>query len=208
MTRAPRDRARRTTSEATRARILDAARDLAVAEGFGAFTMDRIAERAGMSRLTLYYQFGSRAELLEAMFDAVAARGRMDRMPEAFRETDPLEGLRRMVEVFCGFWASDLEGIRRLRSWAALEGTGVSRDAWQREAIEAMVGRIRARYGRPAEADAAGVIDLLYALLSPDSYERLARGGRDSGEIAALLTDAARALIGLGKATAGETPAT
>lgn len=195
-------RGRRTAaSEETRARILEAARELAVAEGFGGFTVEKVAERAGVSRMTVYYQFGSKPDLLEALFDHLAARGRMDRLADAFREPDPLDALARFVEVFCGFWASDPVAIRRLRSWAALEpdfeDAGRGRDAWQREGLAVLVGRVREAHGVPAEAAVADVVDVLHALLSPDSYEKLSRGGRSEVEVAELLNRTARAVLGV-----------
>ncbi len=193
---------RTTASEETRTRILDAARELAVAEGFSGFTVEKVAERAGVSRMTVYYQFGTKGDLLEALFDHLAARGRIDRLGEAFRQPDPLDALARFIEVFCGFWASDPVGIRRLRSWAALESeyaeTGYGRDAWQREGLEVLVGRIRQEYGVPAEEAVVDVVDVLHALLSPESYEKLARGGRGEAEIAALLNRTARSVLGVG----------
>jgi AcrR family transcriptional regulator len=194
-------RGRTGASVATRRRIVEAARELAVAEGFSGFTVERVAERAGVSRMTIYYQFGSKADLLEALFDSLAERGRMDRLSEAFREADPLVGLRRFIEVFCGFWASDPEGIRRLRSWAALEpdyqGGARGRDAWQREGLVLLVGRIRDRYGVPAAGEIDGVVDVLHALLSPEGYEKIARGGRSEGEVTGLLERTARRVLGL-----------
>ncbi len=203
MSEPPRDRPRRarTSSDATRARILDAARELAASEGFGRFTMEGVAERAGVSRLTVYYQFGSKADLLEALFDDLAGRGRMDRMPEAFQQADPLAGLERFIEVFCGFWATDPIALRRLRSWAALEPgfeqAGRGRDAWQREGLQVLVKRIRTQYGKPAADEEPAVIDLLHALLSPESYEKLAGQTRTPEEVAGLLKHAARRLLGI-----------
>jgi hypothetical protein len=60
----PGGRGRRTTaSDETRTRILDAARDLAVDEGFSGSTVEKVAEHAGVSRMTVYYQFGAKADL-------------------------------------------------------------------------------------------------------------------------------------------------
>ena len=180
---------------------MEAAQELAVAEGFSGFTMERVAELAGVSRMTVYYQFGSKAELLEALFDQVAERGRIDRLAEAFRAPDPLDGLMTFVEVFCGFWASDPVGIRRLRSWAALEAGpnegALGRDAWQRKGLTRLVGRIRERYGVPAQEREEEMVDLLHTLLSPESYEKLTRGGRAEQEVAAMLKRASRAVLGL-----------
>lgn len=196
-----RTRATRTAaSEATRTRILEAARELAVGEGFSGFTVERVAELAGVSRMTVYYQFGSKADLLEALFDHLAARGRLDLLPEAFRNPDPVAGLARFIEIFCGFWASDPIGIRRLQSWALvepeLEPGGIKRDAWRREGLEVLVSRIRKARGTPSEEALPGVVDILNALLSADAYVRLMRGGRSQSEIVALLQRTALAVLG------------
>lgn len=196
-------RTRASGSGETRTRILDAARDLAVAEGFTGFTVRKVAERAGVSRMTVYYQFGSKPDLLEALFDHLAARGRIDRLAEAFRQPDALDALAKFIEVFCGFWASDRVGIRRLRNWAALEPgfeeTGRGREAWQREGIEVLVGRIRQEYGVPAEEAAADVVDVLHTLFGFESYDMLARGGRSGEEVSALLNRTARSVLGVGE---------
>jgi AcrR family transcriptional regulator len=193
------------SSEGTRTRILDAARELAVDEGFSGFTVEGVAARAGVSRMTVYYQFGSKQDLLESLFDHLASRGRMDRLAEAFRSTDPLEALDRFIDTFCGFWASDRIGLRRLRGWASVESDreepGLSRDAWRRGGLEAIVGRIRAEHAVPAEHEVDEVVDLLHALTSFESYDVLARGSRTAGDVAALLQRSARAILGIGEPT-------
>ncbi len=200
MPRAKPDRGKRTTtSDATRTRILDAARELCVEQGFSRFTMDGVAERAGVSRLTVYYQFGSKADLLEALLDHVAGRGRIDRLPEAFREADPLVGLSRFIEVFCGFWASDPVAIQRIRGWAMIEPeleAVLARDAWQWKGLDVLVRRIAKQHGKPTPEEVPGLVDVLHALLSPESYEKLAAGKRGPDEVARLLDGAARRLLG------------
>lgn len=186
----------------TRSRILAAARELAVEKGFGEFAMENVAQRAGVSRMTIYYQFGSKQELLEALLDRLAERGGIDRLPEAMEREDPLEALAGLIAVFCGFWESDRVAIRRLRAWGGLkpgdaESGVLERDAWRRRAVESVVRRIMKRYGRPAKKHAAGIIDVLQALTSFESYDTLAREGRDEHEVAALLDRTARAILGV-----------
>lgn len=48
----------------TRAQILQAADDLFYAEGLSSVSMDRIAERAGVTKKTLYYHFRSKDDLM------------------------------------------------------------------------------------------------------------------------------------------------
>ena len=60
---------RRMTVEKRREQIMDAARDIANAEGFHAVTLDRVAEACGITRTLIYQQFGNLSGLLVAMVD-------------------------------------------------------------------------------------------------------------------------------------------
>lgn len=51
----------------TRARLFGVATELFGEKGFGATTVDEIAERAGVAKGTVYYHFGSKVELVEAL---------------------------------------------------------------------------------------------------------------------------------------------
>jgi AcrR family transcriptional regulator len=53
--------------DATSDRILDAALDLCAASGVSNLTMDDVAARAGVGRMTVYRRFGDRAALVEAL---------------------------------------------------------------------------------------------------------------------------------------------
>ncbi len=54
-------------TDATSDRILDAALELAAASGVKNLTMDDVATRAGVGRMTVYRRFGDRAALVEAL---------------------------------------------------------------------------------------------------------------------------------------------
>lgn len=54
----------------TRERLIAAALKLFYAEGIGAVTVDAIAEKAGVTKRTLYYHFSSKDELIVAYLDA------------------------------------------------------------------------------------------------------------------------------------------
>ena len=69
----------------TRARILDAARQLLAEDSTRELSMDAVARHADVSRLTIYYQFGSRSGLLEALYDHLATRGNMQRIAQSFQ---------------------------------------------------------------------------------------------------------------------------
>jgi AcrR family transcriptional regulator len=53
----------------TRTRILDIARDLFAAQGYGSTSISMIAEKLGTSKAALYYHFKSKEEILDALLE-------------------------------------------------------------------------------------------------------------------------------------------
>lgn len=65
----------RPRSEKTKNAILSAAYDLLLENGFGAVTIDKIAERAGVSKATIYKWWPNKAAvIIDAFFDAAVVR--------------------------------------------------------------------------------------------------------------------------------------
>jgi AcrR family transcriptional regulator len=56
-------------ARATRRRIVDAGQELFIERGYGPTTIDAIAERAGVSRKTVFTSVGSKAAVLKLAFD-------------------------------------------------------------------------------------------------------------------------------------------
>jgi AcrR family transcriptional regulator len=182
---------REATAQQTRCRIVAAARALLAApEGCSGFTVDTVAARAGVARMTVYNQFGSKMGLLEALFDDLAARGLVDRLRAAFGRPEPHEALVALIGAFAGFWHSDRTVIRRIRALAAIdadfEQAVRARDERRREALRNIVGR----FGEPYGDD---VIDFLHTLTSFEAFDNLAGATRSPEEVLPLvcrLTDA------------------
>src|SRR6266404_9405069 len=85
-----------------RDRVVEAAaKSLREDASIARFSLDNVAKAAGVTRLTVYNQFGSRRGLLEAVFDDIARRGGLPEIAEAMAMPDPLVALDRMVEIFC-----------------------------------------------------------------------------------------------------------
>lgn len=187
--------------EQTRARIVEAARALLAAEGgVSGFSVEAVARQASVARMTVYYQFGSKRGLLEALFDDLAARGGMAAIASVYHEPEPRVALGALVAVFARFWATDRLIMRRVRSMAALDpelGQAVhTRDEWRRGHGRVLAERLAERYGHPTPAEMDGAVDLLFTLLSFETFDMLA-GARPIEDVAPAVEHLAALALGL-----------
>src|SRR2546429_7608052 len=65
------------------------------------FSLDDVAKAAGVTRLTVYNQFGSRRGLLEAVFDDIARQGGLHRLGGAMAMPGPCAAPDRGGRIFC-----------------------------------------------------------------------------------------------------------
>src|SRR6266699_6623865 len=183
---------RQATTEQTRARIIAAARELLVASnGFSGFSIDAVARQADVARMTVYYQFGSKIGLLEALSDSLAAHGGMEQLAKAFRQPDPLDALDEYITVFSRFWQSDRLVTRRLRALSALdpdfEQVVRARDERRREGLRVIVRRLVDKYGRPTPKAVDEMVNILFTLLSFECFDTLAGPTRSIEEISPVV---------------------
>ena len=187
---------RQVSTDETRSRILDAAR--AQLETQSSFSIDAVARRADVARMTVYYQFGSKRGLLEGLFDMLAARGGLRGLPPAFQQADPRVALDGLIDVFARFWSSDRLVLRRLRAMAALdpeldEVLG-ERNEGRRQGLRVIVSRLEPHGGkRKATSD---LVDTLFALTSFENFDVLAGAERTPEQVAPLVKRAAAAIVG------------
>jgi AcrR family transcriptional regulator len=193
---------RKAASEQTRQRILTAARDLlATPRGLSAFTIDAVAKQAGVARMTVYHQFGSKSGLLEALCDTLAIRGGIQQMGEVYRQFDPLAALDRFIAVFGGFWESDRLVVRRLNSLGALDpvlGRVLrGRAGLRRQHASALVGRLTEALGRPVPQSFHEAVAILHTLTSFETFDCLAGAKSSPLAVVPVVQRLARAALGL-----------
>ncbi len=183
----------------TRARLVRvAARHLRAADGLGGLSLESVAREAGVSRVTVYNQFGSRRGLLEAVFDDTARRGGIHRLPSAMADPDPRAGLTRLVEIFCEFWNFDRMPIGRLHAAGAadaeLEAAVRARNERRRSALSVLVGRLVAQ-GQVRTAGAGDLTDVLFVLTSFAVFNELAAGKRKAKAACDLIKELVDAAV-------------
>jgi AcrR family transcriptional regulator len=180
-----------------RDRVLEAAAKLLREDAsIARFSLDTVAKAAGVTRLTVYNQFGSRRGLLEAVFDGIARQGGLHQIADAMVMADPRDALDRLVEIFCAFWNQD-PAVGRLHDAMATDPEFaealIERNERRRKGLTALVERIAEKSAsRQARQDA---IDTIFALTSYAMFAMLHQG-RSAEEACRLIQSACRAALG------------
>jgi AcrR family transcriptional regulator len=190
-----------------RARVIEAAaRSMRQNASIASFSLDAVAKAAGVTRLTVYHQFGSRRGLLEAVFDDIAQRGGLTEIADAMAMPDPRAALDRLVEIFCAFWSRD-PAVGRLHEAMATDPEFaqalLERNERRRKTFNTLVRRAAGKTASPrARQDA---VDMIFALTSFAMFAMLGQD-RSVEEVCALVKSACRSAVepllpGTGSAT-------
>jgi AcrR family transcriptional regulator len=182
-------------TNATRARVVAAAAAiLGAADGVRKFSLEAVARKAGVTRLTVYNQFGSRRALMEAVFDERAASGGLFRLVEAMRGPDPRAALLSIIGIFCNFWSSDPATMACLHASAGSDPEFAAslkeRNERRREVLSTVVRRLVE--GRRVTPKAlSNLVDVLFALTSFAFFSQLAAEKRPSGTVCQMIQEIA-----------------
>jgi AcrR family transcriptional regulator len=166
-----RQRLRAQSAEATRQRIIDAARACLTATPLLAVSLEHIAEQAGVARRTIYQIFGSRVGLFEALEQDLLQRGGFAEVQAAFNEnTDARQILEQMLSA----------GVRLLeREQAILRALY----------LQALIDPEAATLTQRIDDGRIGGMRYLAQLLEEQGYTRSDLTQAEVGDILALLTD-------------------
>ena len=205
--------ARQAAAEETRARVVAATREMLSAPGgIGAFTVDAVARAAGVARMTVYHQFGSKTGLIEAVFDSLAiVRVGVPRLVAALDLADPAETLAEFVRTFAAVWQEDRLVIRRLQGLAALDPAFAevwnAREERRRGGMRQIATRVAATAVQAAPLDIDAATAALYAVISPEAFEAMAGASHSFAAVAPLVHQLARFTLGLDGGTPPAFPA-
>lgn len=184
------------SSNRRRTAILKAARAQLESNGFNNFSLDSLARESGVTRQTVHNLFGTKRQLLEALFDQLAVKGGMARMREVMQQTDPAIMLTKFVEVFCGFWSTDRLLIRRIHGIAAIDpefGAAIeARNLRRRGAAERVVELLTRRNSDPSREERTRHSATLYALTSFEFFDVLADACGNTDDAALLVKELVR----------------
>jgi AcrR family transcriptional regulator len=185
--------------DAGRDRILTAARELLEGDHTEAFSLDAVARRAGVSRMTVYNQFESKAGLLEALFDVLAVSGGFGNMAAVFREQDPAVALDELVALLGRFWTFSRRAHGRLRAAALADADLASaitqRNERRRTGVAELVRRLQSQAKPIVPRDE--VVNVLFVLLGFDTFDAFAGPERTPDQVVPMVQRLARGVLGL-----------
>ncbi|RVX41213.1 TetR family transcriptional regulator [Nonomuraea polychroma] len=168
-------------AQETRRRILAAALELFVQDGYGATNLQDVADRAGVAVQTIYFVCGNKRALLKELVDVTIAG---DDKPVAtmdrpwFTHALAAGTVQDILHAYVTGTTSVLERVApigKMLDAAAASDPEVAalwphdvdpRYVVQQRAAKALVGKP----GAPADMPVAEAADLLYGLLSPELY--------------------------------------
>jgi AcrR family transcriptional regulator len=162
----------------TRERILESAWELLVANGASAVRMSDIARLTGISRQAVYLHYPSRAELLIATTRYIDEVKEIDKRLAASRNA--ASGTDRL-DAFVRAWGNYIPEIYGVaRALIALQASDeAARAAWTdrmdavRHGCEAAVAALKKEELLASDLSAKEATDLLWSLLSVESWEHL-----------------------------------
>jgi AcrR family transcriptional regulator len=131
-------------------------------------TLEEVARAAGVTRVTVYNQFGSRRALLTAAFSDQGRLIRHDRVVAATELPDVTLALRTTLHEVCRAWEVIPQAIRRVLALAVLDAEiGDVAERYER-ARRAQMASLARRLDAPVGPAASAAI--LGALTHPQTY--------------------------------------
>ena len=184
------------TVEQTRERIIDATRELLAREGYPQASVEEVARVADVARATVYYQFGSKKRLIEAVVQDIQQRAGQEAVVDAVEVVDPVDALRQAFVMGSRFWAAERPLVHKLTALAAVDAdvrrilAAVERD--RLPLLARLVERLAGGQRLVRSYSTEEALHVLWMLSSFEAFDQLFTGrGLPVDDVARLLGDLA-----------------
>ena len=161
--------------------------------------MEDVAERAGVSRATLYLHFRSRLDLVDSICDVMGENPALLALRETVGVPDPDEALAETVTATVRFWASEDTVLRQLYGVVAVDPAAqsfVDRQREDRRGELELLARNLHRSGRlRSGVSEKRALTVLLLVTSYESYRELREAGSSEREATRVLVESARRLL-------------
>lgn len=188
-------------SEATRERIKGAVRELLAEGTFHTSTVEHVADRAGISRATLYQHFRSRLELVDAICETFDENPALLELRQFIELPNAEEALEKTIANSIRFWSSEDSVLRELYGVAAIDPAAQDLVDGQRADRRAVLERLVRNLHRDKRlregTTERHALTLLLVLTSYETFRELREAGLSDRQATTLLQDtASRELLG------------
>ncbi len=169
-------KARNLALDATKASAVKAAYDILLDSKSRDLGLEAVAARVGVTRVTLYNQFGSRTGLLLALFAELGRRIGADRVHVVMRLPDPVAAMTKTIQASTRGLKREQHAVRKLFAFAALDAEvqkEVTRaERARRSSLLHLAKRLSAE--RPLRVGVREAAALLASLTSFQAFEAFA----------------------------------
>jgi AcrR family transcriptional regulator len=175
---------------------MSAVRELLAEGRFHESSVEQVADRAGISRATLYQHFRSRLELVDEICDTFDVNPALLAIRQTVVLDDAHAALAETVAHCVEFWSTEDSVLRQLYGVAAIDQAAQDLVVRQRSDRRGEMKRL-ARTLKQARVLRVGVTEakaltVLMLLTSYDGYRELREAGLSDREVAKTLQDVAR----------------
>jgi len=166
------------TSDHNHQRILDAAYELIAEAGFHPVSVDAVADRAGVTRVTVYRHFGSKRGLLEAVSSYRMDQAQLARLDQARTHPDVVTALRDFLRESCRLMSEIGDTLRTSLEVARHEPEvahvlDVGYYGRRRRSLEELATRLRNEHALAPGWTPRRVVDVLMIVTSLEAFETL-----------------------------------
>ncbi|MDY6051581.1 MAG: TetR/AcrR family transcriptional regulator [Rothia sp. (in: high G+C Gram-positive bacteria)] len=179
----------------TQLKLFQAAMDIMSADGPTATTVEDIAERAGVSKGTVYYNFGSKKTMIDQLLQ-YGAKLLLAEMTQASQHEDPREALQSALRV-ANIYLGEHPGFARLwisELWRSGEQRSPTTDLIRADImrfIRKLISNLSSRYTVRTDYSIEGVSVIIFGavfMLYMDKTRHGAERTSDEGARLAMLT--------------------
>lgn len=185
--------------DAGRDRIIAAASEVLNLDDLAAFSLDAVARRAGVTRMTVYNHFGSKGVLLGEVFDLLVERDAFSGMPALFEAKDLGAALDGLVGILGRFYDDNRQLMLKMVGVAGLDPdldkVLLEKNQRRRRGIEAILGK----FGAPKQpaVERSELVNTLDVLLSFHTFNSLAGPDRTPAQVVAHVRGMIRGILGI-----------
>jgi AcrR family transcriptional regulator len=182
---------RAASTAATRQAVIGAARELLAEGQWSGFTLEAVAARAGVSRVTVYNQVASKAGLLDAVLTDLAERAGMDSLLTSTQDMTAEQARTFVIEQTCRFWHTERAVLRPLFGLAAIDrdiaANLARREQWRTDQFDVLLRRLETQNGPEPQLPRHLVLAGLRAVTSFPTYDALGSAANDPTVAADLI---------------------